>query len=215
VTKTEHDFRKINSTYSNRGLLLKVTEGESPNINNLSFYPNYATPVVMKMEHGKDTEPFQAFYIPHEQGVPQDVGENLTFWTGAGACLDFDGVPVFEAFNYTPDRRANQTDPVPNPEFLYGVDWSKADYSGDVYLKTAFYTPVGNQFSLKSSYPDSLSFLTPDSDQPTSTSLGGISGMVYNSGGEQTQVSELSNVFDLVESGHVCVTNSGIETSFW
>ncbi|MFA4855365.1 MAG: hypothetical protein WC634_02125, partial [archaeon] len=215
ATKTEHDFKKINSSYSNRGLLMKITEGEGPDLKNLFFYPNYATPVVMKMEHGKDTEPFQAFYGLHEHGVPQEVGETLTFWTGTGACLDFSGVPVFEAFNYTPDRRANQTDPVPNPEFLYGLDWGKSDYSGDVYLKTVFYTPIGNQFALKASNLDNLSFLTPDSGLSASASLGGISGMPYNSSDEQTQVSELSEIFDLVESGQACVTNSGIETAFW
>ncbi len=214
-TKTEYDFKKINSSFANRGMIMKITQGDTLDSKKILFYPNYATPVLLRMQHERDSEPFQALYELLEAGTPVETGGNLAFWDGAGKCLDYSGVPVAEAFDYQTDRSGKKGDPVPNWEFLYGLDWDKADYGGDVYLKTVFYTPIDNAFSLKAVYPEELAFISPDSPIAGVVDLKGIDGMTYNSRTNQTSVNELREVLDLVESGQVCVTSNGIETSFW
>ncbi len=214
-TKTEYDFKKINSSYANLGLLVKVSEGNEIDSKKIMFYPNYATPVLLKMKHGIDDEPFQALYELLEAGTPVETGGNLAFWSGAGKCLDYSGVPVAKAFDYQTDRPGKKTDPVTNWEFLYGIDWEQVSQAGDVYLKTVFYTPINNAFSLKAVYPEELGFMTPNSNFAGTIDLRGIDGMPFNSRANSNNVNELGEVFDLVRTGKVCVTSSGNETSFW
>jgi len=214
-TKTEYSFRKINKDFSNRGLLMKISETDDTYIKKMLFTPNYATPVIMKMVHDESEEPFQAFYQLLEAGTPLDTGASLSFWDGAGQCLDYTGVPVFEAFDFTPDREGMQGDPIPDWEFLYAVEWDNASYAGDVYLKTVFYSPVNAQYSIRASAPEGMGFVTPNAPLSASADLQGIQGMPHNSIVNQEKVTELQELFDLVKTGHVCVTNSGIETSFW
>jgi len=214
-TDIRHDFRAINSSFSERGMLLKINEGEAVWEKEMVFSPNYATPLMMRMRHGKDSEPFQAFYHLLEAGTPQKVGGTLFFWDGAGRCFDYSGLPVFEAFNFTPDREAMGEDPIYNWQYLYATEWQKAEYAGDVHLKNIVYTPINMSYSAKASAPKELAFVTPNSNYASSVDLEGIQGMPHNSKRGQDKVTELRELFELVESGHVCVTSSGVETSFW
>lgn len=214
TTELEQDFKSINSVAADRGFLMDIFEQAPYNIK-MDFSPNYATPVALKMTQPKSDEPFSAYYELRESGRPVETGSNLTFWDGMGQCLDYSGVPVAEAFDFSPDREANDTDPLSNWQFAYAMDWGKADYVGDVYLKSVFYTPVERLYSLKAVKPESLRFLTPNLNQQQSVELNGIVGMKYNSVSGLTSVDKLSDLFELVEDQFVCVTNSGTRTAFW
>ncbi len=214
-TEVVEDFKQINATAANRGFLLSIEESSEVNQRDLAFYPNYATPAVLKMSHTKTDKPFAAFYELRESGSPLETGSNLTFWEGMGQCLDYTGVPVVEAFDFKPDREAIKEDNLPNWQFTYAADWPKADYAGDVYLKTVFYTPISRVYTLKSIQPEELRFIAPNSIESQSVELNGIMGMPHNSVFAQASVNSIQDVFDLTEAGHVCVINTGTRTAFW
>ncbi len=214
-TDTVFGFKNINSLASNRGMLLKIKRGSSYNENDLLFYPHYATPVMMVINKGSTDEPFSAFFELLDVDQPQEVGSSLSFWTGAGQCLDFTGIPVFEKFSNTPDREGVSGDPLAVWQYAYALDWKDAERSGDVYLKTYIYTPTNGSFALKGIAPEGLAFLTPDSALASSVELKGISTMNNNSKSARDSVAELQDLFELVEAGDVCVTDTGSETSFW
>ena len=214
-TDVVDNFEKMNSTASNRGFVLSVEDSDMVNQKNMEFYPNYATPVIMKMSQAKTEEPFSAYFELRASGVPLETGGNLTFWDGAGRCLDYTGVPVVEAFDFRPDREADAKDALGNWQFAYAVDWPKADYGGDVYLKTILYTPISRLFSLKAVKPSELKFITPNSSESQSVELNGIAEMKYNSGLAQSRIATIREVFELAAAGDICVTNSGTRTSFW
>ena len=209
------DFKTINSIASKRGFLLELEGTDLSTVKNISFYPNYATPVIMKMPHEKTNESFSAFYEIKESQTPVEAGTSLSFWTGAGQCLDFSGQPVYEAFRFKPDRAATQNDPLSDWLFAYATDWDSAQLGGDVYLKAVFYSPISGNFKLTSLQPSGLQFISPDSLESNAIDLQGIAGMVHNSGSAQDIVSEIQEIFNLVEGQNVCVTDTGSKTSFW
>jgi len=209
------DFKKINSTASNRGFVLSIEEGEEVNQKDMLFYPNYATPVIMKMSSVKTEDSFSAFYELRQAGTPVENGSNLTFWDGAGRCLDFTGVPVFEAFDFKVDREAVNNDLIDEWQFAYAVDWTKADYEGNVYLKSVFYTPIDQAFNLKTLQPSDLRFITPNTREIQTVELNGISGMQYNSALAHDNVDNLRDIFELVDQGKICVVNTGVRSAFW
>ena len=214
-TDVVDNFEKMNSTASNRGFVLSVEDSDTISQKSMEFFPNYATPVIMKMSQVKTEKAFSAYFELRASGVPLETGDNLTFWDGAGRCLDFTGVPVFEAFDFKPDREADSRDALGNWQFAYAVDWTKADYGGDVYLKTIFYTPIGRLFNLKAVKPSELKFITPNSSESQSVELNGIAEMKYNSALAQSRIATIREVFELAAAGDICVTNSGTKTSFW
>ncbi|MFH1255679.1 MAG: hypothetical protein V1494_00130 [Candidatus Diapherotrites archaeon] len=213
----ERDFYELNTSPDSRGAVLIVDKTKG-NAAKLTLQPAYATPVMLKLNHGLDTEPFGAFYIATETDVPVDTGSVLAYWSGAGSCLDFSGVPVTEIFTGKPDRQATTADRgVTNWMAAFGVGWEKADYAGDVYLRTIFYTNPKKQSTLKVESPlRGLSFYTPD-QSGSGVSLNGISSMPYNrpGAGSADSIGTMEDVFGLVENGQMCVTNSGNKTKFW
>jgi hypothetical protein len=214
-TEVVRDFKKINTTASNRGFILSVEESGETNQKDLVFYPNYATPVMMRMSHEKSLEPFSAYYELRGAGTPVETSDNMTFWDGAGQCLDYTGVPVVQAFDFTPDREADQADPLENWQFSYAVDWTKADYGGDVYLKSVFYTPADSLFTLKALKPDGLRFMTANAREQQAVELNGIAGMRHNNVLGHESVDSMEDIFELVKEGEMCVISTGVRTAFW
>jgi len=209
------DFKTINSVASKRGFLLELGASDLATRKNIMFYPNYATPVIMKMSSEKTDNAFSAFYEAKDALTPIEAGTSLSFWTGAGSCLDFSGSPVYEAFRFRPDRSGNELDPLSNWQFAYATDWDGADYAGNVYLKTVFYSPISGSYKVKALQPSSLAFISPNSSYVQTVELQGIIGMNGNDGSANNIVSEFREIFDLVEDGVVCVTDTGEKTSFW
>jgi hypothetical protein len=213
-TELESNIKKINASPSTRGILLNVAEGGVYG-KKMTFSPNYATPVLMRLNHAKEENPFSVFYQLQDVLTPVEAGSNLAFWSGAGQCLDFSGVPAFESFDFKPDREATNRDGLTNWEFAYAIDWQKADYGGDVYLKTVLFTPISGTFKIKALQPSNLLFVSPDSPVSSMVELGGISGMQRNNRAALDKANSLQDIFDLVESRQVCVSNSGTRTAFW
>ncbi len=209
------EFYKLNTSPGTRGNLLSV-ETVGANRVSINYSPSHATPLMLKMYSAMNEEPFGAFYGVTSNSVPIEAGETLTYWGGAGNCLNFSGVPVYEAFDYAPDRAANEGDLL-NWENSYGVDWDNSIYTGDVYLRTIIYGNQNDDLAIHAEKPlGDLSFLTPD-QTGEGVSLNGISTMPYNrlGSGENDLVNSIEDIFNLVEEGNICVTSTGNKAEFW
>ncbi len=207
----EDSIYNLNSALGTRGEVLAI-ENKSGGVKELTFSPSLATPVMLKASSEITDEPLSVFYGASINDAPVEVGGTLTYWSGAGSCLDFSGVPVYEAFDEKPDRAATDKDRLQFWTTIYGVDWTNMNYAGDVYLRTIFYTSPDEDSLLQATQPlDQMEFLTPD-ETGDSVALNGISTMAYN--GSDT-INSIQDVFDLVGAGQLCATNSGNKTTFW
>ncbi len=207
----------LNASPSQRGNLLSI-ERKSQNEANLRFAPSKATPVLLKVDAGTlSRDPLSAFYLLTLNETPIDVGSTLTYWDGAGACLDTSGTIITEAFDNKADRAAVPRDPVLNWESAYGVDFGPVNYTGNAYIRTIFYTNPLEQAVLTAQYPnDKMELLTPD-EKGTKVPLSGVGGVQYNNpaGGSLGTVSSMADIFGLVENGTVCVVDSGRKAGFF
>lgn len=213
----ENALQNLNSRASQRGFVLDVeSDTTDTGKKKMTFTPALATPILMKVTKEKTNDSFSAFYVIQESDQPKVTGSNLTYWTGAGRCRDFTGEIVATAFDEKPDRKATTSDVVDARDFAYAIDWPKALKAGSVYLKTVFYTPADGKFGLQS-VSDNAVFWTPEEGEIKAVNLGGISGMPFNRQGttDTDRITALDDLFDLVKQQAICVTNTGVRTSFW
>ncbi|MFH1696733.1 MAG: hypothetical protein ABH854_02385, partial [Candidatus Diapherotrites archaeon] len=215
-TEVVTDFMSLNTDPETRGALLILDRtGEEPKI---TLLPSRATPVMMKYSRAEKTdEPFSAFYMVTESSTPLSTGSVMNYWDGAGNCYDYTGVPVWSAFYQNPDRAGTQEDVAGDWLHSYAIDWDEAVYSGNVFLRTIFYTNPAGDTSIVAEYPKgNIMFYTPDRDGQTVV-IQGIQDMPYNSpgGGSYNSISSLQDVFSMVKDQDVCVTNSGTKVKFW
>ena len=207
------DIRSLNSIPSTRGNLLEVTANAGTGTGTLDFTPSLATPLMMRVNHEVNPNPFAAYYQLSRNGTPQDTGNTLTFWEGAGNCYDFGGTPIYEKFNYSPDRAGLPTDQYPSWPYLYAVDWERALVGGNAFLRTIFYTPADGAYSLNGE-AGTARFITANyPDYSTSQLLDGITTMPYNNA--SSAIDSLQDVFDLVGEGKICVSDSGAKARFF
>jgi hypothetical protein len=214
VSSTQ-SFDSLNAFASTRGFLLDIQNSDTAT-KSLRLTPTLATPVLLKVHNAATPEPFGAFYTLRNSDIPQNLGGTAAYWSGAGACLDFSGNLVADAWDYRPDRHAVSSDHVNGWQFAYGVGWPKADTPGDVYLKTVIYSPVTGAYSLNAA-SDNVTIATPDASFRNAVDLRGISNMAYNRAGNTAsdRISAIDDLFELVKAQQVCVTNTGVATSFW
>lgn len=212
-TRVEKNLKNLNNDLTRRGNLLSIQTTASAE-RQLEFSSNLATPVMMKITASEKTsEPFSAFYSVLEGNSPVVVGNSLALWSAGGNCYDFTGLPLVQAFDDKPDRKATPTDNISDWERTYAVDWQNVEMPGTTYLRTIFYTPPQPSHTLNAVQPiNALSFLTPDSEG-SNIGLNGIGGMERNSPNQT--VNTVVDVFELVRAGKVCVTNTGVRTRFW
>jgi hypothetical protein len=211
----DNALQNLNSRASQRGFILDV-ESTGANQKTMLFTPALATPVLLKVTKEKTNDSFSAFYVIQESDQPKVTGSNLTYWTGAGRCRDFTGEIVATAFDEKPDRKAKETDLVDARDFAYALDWPKALKGGSVYLKTVFYSPADGKFGLQS-FSDNAVFWSPEEGEQKAVNLGGIAGMQFNRQGttDTDRITALDDLFNLVKQQAICVTNTGVRTSFW
>ena len=215
ATQNNSSILALNTSPSTRGKILSVdlTGGNG----NLVFQPSRATPVMLKMTSDVTDEPFGAFYQMTVAGTPIDVGSAANYWSGAGSCLDFTGVPVYEAFDEKPDRAATEADPILDWQNTYAIDWQESQQKGDVYLRTIVYTNPEADTVMQAVHPQGrVSLITPD-QEGGNVALNGISSMQFNSfsGGSSGKITSVSQVFDLVKDGGICVLSNGSTASFY
>jgi len=210
------DLYSMNVSPDTRGMLLSL-ERTGEGQYSMIFSPGRAIPVMLRASNDSNSDSSYAVYYTMSEGENRvNLGDTLLFWSGAGACRDFTGIPVYEAFRSTPDRPANEsTDNIPDVQNIYAIDWGSVDFAGDVYLKTIVYTPLDYTYSLRN-YQDSW-FLTPDNEGDV-VELTGISTMELNRSGllESDSIDSIEDIFDLVRNEKVCASSLGTKVKyFW
>ncbi|MFH1587891.1 MAG: hypothetical protein ABIA76_00960, partial [Candidatus Diapherotrites archaeon] len=163
-----------------------------------------ATAVLAKVtEETLSDNETSAYYSVAAGDLHEDTGNVMNYWTGAGRCLDFSGIPVFEAFSYSPDRKALQEDASQNSNWLnsYAIDWPSVELTGNTYLRTIFYTPQKKQGTVISE-SDNMEF------------VGGGKTIGLN-GFTNEEIDSMETVFRLVESRDLCISSNGASASFW
>jgi hypothetical protein len=199
IVEKINSFEAINSNPGNYGNVFSLRE-ESGGLK-MNFSPNNPTPVLMKVSAEKSNEEFSTYFRMKENESVITNALNLTYWTGAGRCLDFTGIPIREMFLNSKDRKANQEDErkTSNWNSSYALDWDAINYSGNVFLHSIFYAPQGKAYQFET---DALV-----------KSIGGygktidlISGNTFNS---------VEEIFPLIEAEYICVSQTGNNTSFW
>ncbi len=189
-------FKELNSNPGNRGVLFSLKENE------MSFSPNYPTPVLLKVSKQKTMEQTSTYFKMKENGSVVTNTPNLSYWNGAGRCLDFTGTPINEMFLNTKDRKATQEDGHNTSDWTssYAIDWSEVNYPGNVFLYSIFYAPQGKAYQFES-----------NNDLVKST--GGYGKTIDLINGET--IKSIQDIFPLIETEFVCVSQNGSSSSFW
>ncbi len=214
--QVERGFYSLNVSPQSRGMLLEVNSPPG-NKSSIIFQPANATPVVLKATQADITDDkFSRYYSLLEDENPINAGNTLTYWDGAGTCLDFTGAPITEAFYQKPDTTASggQGGELKN---YYTQNWPLAVRTGDVYLRTIMYTDPQANYHLNAQTGErGISLLTAD-DSGSAVALKGVGGMPYNNPGAGSlgTVQDMQDVFSLAEQGQVCVSNNGNTTKFF
>ncbi len=213
--KQVNDLRVLNSIPSTRGNLLEVNAPAGSASQSIVFSPSLATPLMMKITHANTPLPFSVFYQLTENGSPIDTGNTLTLWEGAGNCYDYTGVPVYERYNFTPDRAATPQDKLTAWQYSYVQDWPRALVSGNEYLRTILYTPSSatGSFGLQIEGGGAKLFTSNYSTPSTNVLLDGITTLPYNNA--STTIDSIQDVFDLVADKKICVSDSGSKARFF
>jgi len=202
-TERKSDLRFLNGDAGSRGTLLSIeVQGTEPF---LLFAPSYATPIILKIENEQSATESDAKFSIQESQQALNVGSNLTYWTGLGECADFSGAPIRDVFDFTADERSGDKE--------YKLSWNSVDLGGKEYVYSIIFTPPDKSY-LVSADSVNAKFLSPDSGEAQNVQLKGIQGMQFNVRGGQ-KIDDVARVLELIESGHVCVTNSGQKSSFW
>jgi hypothetical protein len=212
----ETDFYKTNSDVESRGNVLAIYRDQINSNNfNMVFSPSVATPVLMNVR--KDiVRPFSAYYqlIDKTDNYDQPVygQNNLLFWTGFGDHTDFSGDTTQARFVAFSDRMSRLDEPASSS---YAVDWDNVSRRGQVNLRTIIYTPYtrNNQpknYTLisKSTQDPSVKFIKNLEDFSTSVSLPDT---------QETTINSIRSVFENIENGNICVTNSedGLRSEYY
>lgn len=206
------DFKTINTVPETRGQVLYVTTPTGTGGNSLVFSPSLATPVMMRIEHPKGNTPFSMYYQVAEGGNPLQTGQNLTFWNGSAACMDYSGLLSNQAFSVTPDRAGKLEDKRTDWALVYALDWTNVVNTGDVYLESIFYTPTTGDYTILAASPN-VDFLTSNYESYSSGQiLDGTLGLTYNN--ESSAIDSIQDIFDLVANQSICVQDTGVSARF-
>ena len=208
-------FYELNLDSENRGKIFSVKKPSSEEVE-FSFNPAYATPIIAEIAKGaSDSNYFSAAFSMRDSADNLlNFGESTGFWSGVGACLDFDAKPLNENFSEKPDAPATEKD-APDFKDKYAFSWNNAALNGNVFLKSVYYTSPSNSIVLKSE-SSALKFHSPNESLEV-VGLNGVSGMAFNdfSAGSAGKIDSVDDVFSMVQSGLVCVKNDGTTSTFF
>lgn len=213
----ERSFGALNAQAEKRGNLLSITRSNDGWDWKVS--PSLATPLVMRVnEPTSKSKVFSYYQLLEDQQIFQE-NDSLMLWNGMGQCLGFDGQSLASAINQKADRKIS-TELDKNFPVIpkgYAFDWKSTTRTGDVWLKTILYSPLGHQYTVQG-LSKNTQFLTPTNNKSGKTVvLEGILGMPNNYQGlsiDQTPDS-LQSLFDLVEKGQVCITRTEDGEEYW
>ncbi|HIH17004.1 MAG TPA: hypothetical protein HA252_06380, partial [Candidatus Diapherotrites archaeon] len=211
VFDKSNDFKRLN--VDRRGTILEVSRGA---INQITYSPSKATPLILKMTNRNDEA--WAFYSLAIGGNAANLGPVSSKWNGIGySCSSFDDRRMIEAFYETPDQHGLETKcALLGGEIAatsYGFEFCKPLDYGNVYLKTIYYTPQNQESKIHLNVGnDKASFIAQAG--------GGSDALLYgvpevSSLLDGHQVESIGDVLKLVAKQFVCISGTDARADFW
>jgi len=208
-TSTYNDFKSLN--VDNRGVVLSVQNSDAGQ--SMAFSPSNATPVIMRVTNSGGKEAWGFYSVGVDNNSAANVGQTMNYWYGIGLnCRDFEETPVTETFQWTPDvhgtsAKCARLGGIDNSAYSYGFEWCDSTRTGNVYLKSVFFTPQGKESVIsKTGANESMAFMLANGLQAERVPLtGSIAG----------QINSVKDVFAQVKSNNVCVSGTGAKQEFW
>jgi hypothetical protein len=198
VTST-NSLYKINSDLDSRGNILSVKYKED--ITDFVLSPSTAIPILMKITK-ENTQPLNVYYRLKDKSDNAFIDStSLLRWSGVGSGCDFSGNSIYNNVYY--DRYSITS----SPQSSYLLDWSNIARTGTIYLRTVFYVPDKETYTLenRSDKGVGIGFSLNGNDFNPNISL--------DSSSQGIKISSIKSVFDLIEKSQVCVVNSSDGTS--
>ena len=192
VTKS-NDLSRINSNIETRGNLLSIKYNQTDNVD-LIFTPSTPIPLLMSIDKSNNS-PLNVIYRLKDKSGNAISSTSLLRWTGVGSGCDFSGNSIYNMTYY--DRYAGDEGAVS----AYVVDWPQVLRTGKIYLRTVFYSPERESYSLenRSDQGVMVKFSKNGTNYSSSVSLGED---------DLTGIKSISDVFNLIKDNKVCVVNS-------
>lgn len=206
----EDTFRALN--VDNRGVVLTVQAGSRPRI---IMSPSFATPVIMHIEN--ETDEASAFYTVDLDGA-QNTGPKMSDWDGiGGGCLTYSDSLALEEFWQTADTHGlnAKCTPIAGDQKVssYGFEFCNPVNYGNLWLKSVLYTPQNKPGIMELIHEDDSAEIMTVSGRGNQIALEGVVGMPSNNTGDN--ISNIDEIFDLVEEGYVCVSGTDTKAEFW
>ncbi|GEM_PF-3221323 len=213
LTDKVADFESLNLT--SRGKLLTVDLAD----NEMSFSPGYATPIIMGIE-SHDTVG-EAFYSIADAGG-DDIGTGsiyLSLWDGAATsdllgCKDFYGA---ELYYMRQDAKAGSFDQTcvaeDKADTSFGFRWSGVENNEMLFLKSIFYSPFGDNLSLRNACDSGYSLFASSTGANGELSSKPSQSISLNQAGEQ--INTLQELIDSIGEEKVCVAVDGEKSAFF
>ncbi|MFH1255678.1 MAG: hypothetical protein V1494_00125 [Candidatus Diapherotrites archaeon] len=200
------DFKHLNN--DDRGTVLTVSRTGTPSI---VFSPSYATPVVLEISNQLDEA--WGFYSVGVDGSAINTGPYLSTWQGIGInCKSFNDRAVVDEFKDSKDTHGISTScalvPGEQAPTSYGFEFCDPKQSGNMFLKSIFYTPQKH---------DSLVDAVVGNDSMQLLGVGAANNQVPLNGleGGATVISSIEKVLQMVEEGSLCVSGTDAKAEFW
>ncbi len=192
VTKS-NDLSRINSNIETRGNILSIKYNQTDNVD-LIFTPSTPIPLLMSIDKSNNS-PLNVIYRLKDKSGNAISSTSLLRWTGVGSGCDFSGNSIYNMTYY--DRYAGDEGAVS----AYVVDWPQVLRTGKIYLRTVFYSPERESYSLenRSAQGVMVKFSKNGTNYSSSVSLGED---------DLTGIKSISDVFNLIKENKVCVVNS-------
>ncbi len=193
----EQDIFKLNSDIESRGSVLKIINQEN-NQTEMIFSPSTATPIIQRIEN-RELKPFSVFYqlIKDSSSEPITGNASLTKWSGIGDGCDYSGDYIYSSFNNVSDYQSSVEDRLPG---TYMLQWPTVNQKGNLYLRTIFYTPLDQRYTLGSKETGVNQFSYDGVDYSGSLAIPRLNNVIT--------LKSIKDVFDNVSSGNICVANS-------
>lgn len=202
-----------------RGNILTLTRNGSNNLA-LKWSPSYATPVLMTVKGNNAQSNAYGFYSIGINGdtAQSYIGAQGNPWYGVGAnCRDFEDRGMIDQYSPRYDSSAINASCAlvgAQENISYGFEWCENTiHTGNVSLKTIFYTPQGTLSTIaRSAYKDDLTFVG-EGVSGGNIPLNGTDALPGNTPGDE--LNSIEDILELVKQEAVCVANSGSKTEFF
>ncbi|GEM_PF-3288583 len=190
----------------NKGVLLSVAKNGDAISFDLS--PNNATPVILEIASEGSTA--KAFFEVRQDEQPVASSGFMNLWTGIAStvleCKDFEGNDLpLDRQDSVASGSACPLREGASSSSAYGFAWN-APNSGQVFLRTVFYTPPGT-YTIRNACQGESLVITPTASSSESNLGLDFTGIDPNM--------SLKNLFDLVEEEKVCVSEQENAVKFW